>query len=529
MKYKYIPILPKPLLNDFTNNRVIPFVGAGFSKNANIPNGQEMPDWYELGKIAANEIKDYKYENNPIDALSFYEELYSRPKLVELIMKSLHYGDVTPSDTYKSFCELFTGIICTTNFDSLLEDTMTILGRSPSVIVTEDRLTIKNRKEISIIKVHGDYNHPNKMIITERDYDLYINNNPIFATYIANLFINNTMLLIGYSLDDTDFRSIWQIINNRLGNMAQPAYCIAVDASPELVAKYKRRNVRVINLPGSAKNYSIILKDLFDELKQYADDQRNSNAKSSNERINEQMVIPAEDNRLCFISCELSRISRLSELINPILLENGITPVKPDDLLMPSDNIIDILNTAIRKSKAAIVDISDVQVNGLQELNFIMKIKEDRNILFICEKNTDIPSLLSNKKVLTYSFDDFGDSYYHFNNSINNWLKETFNIDNYNINDLFTDANRLLKKKEYSAAIVSAYSELEYIISQYADPNQHNRVSYLMKKYADNSTTINDAIILRNQIVHKKYTAKKSEAERIVDYLKAIGQRVINK
>ena len=227
-----------------------------------------MPDWYELGKIVAKEIEDYKYENNPIDALSFYEELYSRPKLVELIMKSLHYGDVTPSDTYKAFCELFTGIICTTNFDSLLEDTMTILGCSPSVIVTEDRLTIKNRKEVSIIEVHGDYNHPNKMIITERDYDLYVNNNPILATYIANLFINNTMLLIGYSLDDADFRSIWQIINNRLGNMAQPAYCIAVDASAELIAKYKRRNVRVISLPGSVKNYSIILKELFVELKQ---------------------------------------------------------------------------------------------------------------------------------------------------------------------------------------------------------------------------------------------------------------------
>ena len=245
------------------------------------------------------------------------------------------------------------------------------------------------------------------------------------------------------------------------------------------------------------------------------------------------MVIPAEDNKLCFISCELSRIARLSELINPILLENGITPVKVDDLLMPSDNIIDILNTAIRKSKAAIVDISDVQVNGLQELNFIMKIKEERNILIICEKNTAIPPLLSNKTVLTYSFDEFGDNYCHFNDSINNWLRETFYIDNYNINDkiLFADADRLLNKKEYSSAIVSAYSELEYIILQYADPNQHNRVSvsYLMKKYADNSATMVEAINLRNQIVHRKYTAKKSEAGRIVDYLKAIGQRVINK
>lgn len=36
MEYKYILSIPKPLLNDFVNNRVIPFVGAGFSKNADI-------------------------------------------------------------------------------------------------------------------------------------------------------------------------------------------------------------------------------------------------------------------------------------------------------------------------------------------------------------------------------------------------------------------------------------------------------------------------------------------------------------
>lgn len=32
MEYKYIPLIPKPLLKDFVNSRVIPFVGAGFSK-----------------------------------------------------------------------------------------------------------------------------------------------------------------------------------------------------------------------------------------------------------------------------------------------------------------------------------------------------------------------------------------------------------------------------------------------------------------------------------------------------------------
>lgn len=85
MEYTYLSSIPKPLLNDFITGRVIPFVGAGFSKNADIPMGLSMPDWNELGKLAADEIPGYDYDNNAIDALSYYEDLYSRSKLVELV------------------------------------------------------------------------------------------------------------------------------------------------------------------------------------------------------------------------------------------------------------------------------------------------------------------------------------------------------------------------------------------------------------------------------------------------------------
>ena len=63
MEYKYLSSIPKPLLNDFVNNRVIPFVGAGFSKNADIPAGRSMHDWNEIGKLVAAEITGYDYGN----------------------------------------------------------------------------------------------------------------------------------------------------------------------------------------------------------------------------------------------------------------------------------------------------------------------------------------------------------------------------------------------------------------------------------------------------------------------------------
>ncbi len=527
MKYKYISSIPKPLLNDFVNGRVIPFVGAGFSKNADIPDGISMPDWNELGKIVADEIPDYNYDNNAIDALSYYEDLYSRVKLIELLKEKLHFGKVQPGPTYKAFCDLFTGTICTTNFDSLIEDSMKLLHRPVSVIVTKDGLPIGSDKDNKIIKLHGDFNNPNKMVITEHDYDVYLDQNPILATYIANLFIANTLLLIGYSLDDTDFRSVWQIINSRLGCMAQPAYCITVGASSEKVARYRRRNIRVINLKGEPQNYKNILHDLFVEIKEYIFNEKDKTTNSRDERINEQMKIPAQDNKLCFISCSMSRIAQLSNLIYPTIQNLGITPVRIDDMLMPHDNWIDISRTAIRKSKAAIVDVSDSSSNVMLELGLIKSTTPQKNVLILCEKNKVLPVSLINQQVLTYTFDITNEKdNYFFSKELKEWCCSAFNIvstsyDNNNKHIAFADAYELLKKEDYSACIVSAYSELEnHIFSYHTDYETNDKGAiceifrinqYLSDNY--DSDYYKEIMTLRNNIVHQGYMATLKEAE----------------
>lgn len=533
MEYKYISSIPKPLLNDFVNNKVIPFIGAGFSKNADIPKGLTMPDWNELGKLAAAEIADYVYGNNAIDALSYYEDLYSRTKLVEFLMKELHLGKIQPGITYKAFCELFTGTICTTNFDFLLEDTMTFLHRPVSVVVTKDRLTIDNKDESKIVKLHGDFNHPERMVITENDYDMYIERNPVFATYIANLFITNTMLLIGYSLDDNDFRCIGQIINSRLGNMTQPAYCITVNAPQEKIAKYHRRNIRLINLEGETKDYKTILRDFFVELKDYIDKERDITAESTNEKINEQMVIPAEDNKLCFISCSMSRISQLSAMLNPILNNFGITPVRIDNMLMPGDNWIDISSTAIRKSKAAIIDVSDANPNVMFELGLLKSTKSEKNILMICERDKYLS--VADLNVLYYTFDVSDEKVeYHFRKALSEWICEVYGkgreMCSNSEQGIFSDAHRLFQKGEYSACIVSAYSELEYQLSLryielYAkkDSFSHFKLNDYLKSVVYSDVPLSKAFVsLRDKVVHQRYVATEKEALEFMNFVKEI-------
>lgn len=69
--------------------------------------------------------------------------------------------------------------------------------------------------------------------------------------------------------------------------MTQPAYCITVNIPQEKVARYHRRNIRVINLEGETKDYKTILLNFFAELKYYIDKERDRTAESTNEKINE--------------------------------------------------------------------------------------------------------------------------------------------------------------------------------------------------------------------------------------------------
>ena len=341
MDQDYLKYIPKGLLEDLRNQKVIPFVGAGFSKNVQIPEGKSMPDWNELGKEIAKDLQGYEYERGmALDAISTYEDMYSRVKLIEKLASLLLVKGVEPGKTHEAFCKLFSGQVCTTNFDSLLEDAYSNNHMPVSVIGSEEKLAINLEKYTKVIKIHGDFDHLDKMVITEKDYDCYIDNNSLMATYISSLFITNTILLIGYSFDDADIRTIWNIINSRLGNIKRTGYCIMVDASISDVMRFSRRNIHVINIPGDKKDYASILARVFEQIKEAVEADNVSTLKASNAKIKENMLIDENDrNRLCYISASYEKMIQIQETIIPLLVEMGYEPAFSNEVLSFGDNV----------------------------------------------------------------------------------------------------------------------------------------------------------------------------------------------
>lgn len=88
MADKLLKYIPKTLQEDFVDNKVVPFIGAGFSKNAIMLDGTDILDWNGLGRAMAAYIPNYDY-TNAIDALSLFESEFSRTKLIEVMAKEL--------------------------------------------------------------------------------------------------------------------------------------------------------------------------------------------------------------------------------------------------------------------------------------------------------------------------------------------------------------------------------------------------------------------------------------------------------
>ncbi len=408
-----------------------------------------MPDWEQLGKEIASLIPGYQY-NGALDAISAYSYEYSRTKLIEMISHSLHVKDSRPGDTHKAFCELPFELVCTTNFEFLLERGYELNSKYCSPIVEEDQLAISNESyAVMLLKFHGDLHHPNRLVITEEDYDGFIEKNPMFATFLANILITKTAFFIGYSLDDSDFRQIWQLIKNRLGCLRRQAYTLSVDCSSHEVARYERRGIKVINIPGKKADYPIILSDIFRELKDYWSKEIFTHSTVTDENSLIQLSLPTEaTNRLCYFSIPFKLLSFYKKYVFPIAQEYGFVPITADEILSAGDSLQAKVSALIDKAGIIVADVT----SSFVEFELGMAISTNKRIFLIKEKGTPLPSDMSGMVFLEREKDPF--------KNLEAFLSEigqSFQELSLELKDEFSnEAKRLLEKGEYRAAVISA-------------------------------------------------------------------------
>lgn len=142
----------------------------------------------------------------------FYEKManginLSRFKIyISELFSSLEYRDGKMNEL-KEFKKIRKNIgsIVTTNYDGLIENVFEFTKLIGNNILLSNPYG-------SVYKIHGCYENPDKIIITEKDYTTFDNKYELIRAQLLSLFIHNPIIFLGYSVGDDNIKKILKTI-----------------------------------------------------------------------------------------------------------------------------------------------------------------------------------------------------------------------------------------------------------------------------------------------------------------------------
>jgi hypothetical protein len=222
-----IDILVESFVRRLSAGQAALFVGAGLSK------GSGLVDWKGLLAKPAEELgisidsgADFE------DVAEFFAQERGRVALIEHLMNNL----VQPAEyteNHRLIARLPASEIWTTNYDTLLEDAYRDAGKSCDVKRRDtDFVVDRPDAEVRIYKMHGDFTCQEEVVITRTDYDQYDEHHRLMGGKFLNTMADTTLLFLGFSFSDPNFRRIVGSLASRLGSNLRPHYAVMLRPSP---------------------------------------------------------------------------------------------------------------------------------------------------------------------------------------------------------------------------------------------------------------------------------------------------------
>jgi hypothetical protein len=227
------------LLFKIKDKKCIPFIGAGASAS-----------WLPLGEdIITTWIKDYGYPLKDSHQLSRIAQFLAIKEDNDMYPKNILsrvIKEKSPPDfrleehrntPYVILAELNLPIYITTNYDKFMEAALKSRGKDPvsefcrwnklgeaggiTSVFDNGTQYLPTEARPLVYHLHGIIDQPQSMVLTEDDYiDFIVNlssNNDIIPHAIRRLLVTSSLLFIGYSLEDMNFRIIFRGIVDYLG------------------------------------------------------------------------------------------------------------------------------------------------------------------------------------------------------------------------------------------------------------------------------------------------------------------------
>lgn len=544
--------IPPPLLDDIAAGKCLPFIGAGFSLNARLSDDRTMPDWPALTEILSNAASVSGSLGGPKVASS-YERNFGRVQLIEAIRQALHIDVIEPGVSHRHFAQLPFDTIYTTNFDLLLEEAYALIRKPYRSLVGELQMPFHGGPlTASIVKMHGDLRHEEQIIVTQEDYDKYLDEYPVISTHLSAMLITKTALFIGYSLSDPDFKHIRDVVRSRLGKFQRMSYIIQFNQSKSNIKEMLDDSLHVLNIntkksESKDEKLSEFFRSIQEELDVRAGEQLRTNKPELFELIPQETIEAAtratdssalltSSSNLCFVLTPFGEPfdSVYRELIKPIIIEAGLEPLRADQIYA-SGTVMEQIRSAIQQSRICIADLTGRNPNVLYELGIAQTL--GKPTVLLTQDMKDIPFDVAHFRIIVYRDDKQG-----IDSARNDLIKA---IDTSLGFDRLGEAKQLIENAMFRASVAILGVLLEHSLRHLIVRNklldsrvqEHYSRTMTMGKMIDmltqakvitklESKNLRGATNIRNRAVHDLREPTKKDAHQFLDYVESFIHKV---
>lgn len=196
----------KRIFDASQNNALSFFVGAGVSVLS------QAPSWKSLINAICDKLGCERKDNYSSDEylqipqMFYYSLGENKSEYNKFIQEQLNCADLVPNDIHREMLDLNPASFITTNYDTLIEDAALQHCKSYKAVACDGNVP-KIYGDRFILKVHGDFSN-NNFVLKEEDYLNYSENFKLIETLTKSIFSTNTVVFIGYGLNDYNIKLI---------------------------------------------------------------------------------------------------------------------------------------------------------------------------------------------------------------------------------------------------------------------------------------------------------------------------------
>ncbi|MBD3351282.1 MAG: hypothetical protein GF364_07325 [Candidatus Lokiarchaeota archaeon] len=248
--------LPKPLVDQVRNGRVVLVFGAGASIGAMHPEGKKIPIGSELKDQIGNKfITSY---NNSYDSLTWIAELAQSSTDLFTVQDYIAeiFREFSPASFHRLIPTFVWRGIVTTNYDRIVEQAYEISDKRTQRLIpflsNNDRVDeyIRDKSCLIYLKLHGciTNTHDDRLplILSADQYAQYRENRSRLFQMFEEWAIENTLIFIGHSIQDPDLRTLLLELTQRIKSRPR-YYLIRPNVRQEEIDLWARKNIKVID------------------------------------------------------------------------------------------------------------------------------------------------------------------------------------------------------------------------------------------------------------------------------------------